>query len=267
MIVIIQGGGDLGSGGVLRLYRAGFSIIITELAQPLAVRRLVSFSEAVYAGETIVEEVKGVLVKNIHHALQIIEGGEIPIIVDPEGKICTEIVPDVIIDARMKKTENHRDLMHSPLIIGLGPGFIAGDNCHAFVETNRGHFLGRVYWTGTPEVDTGIPGLVGQVGAERVLRSPNKGIFLTQCKIGDIVEEGQGIAEIGGMMVKTPFYGMMRGLLRSGVFVNKNIKIGDVDPRIDYRLCTMVSEKSLAVAGGVVEAILTNYHFTGFSRQ
>jgi xanthine dehydrogenase accessory factor len=143
------------------------------------------------------------------------------------------------------------------LFIGLGPGFEAGKNCHAVIETRRGHTLGRVYWSGTPEPDTGLPENVAEYGVERVLRSPLAGELLPLVEIGDIVEAGQDVAEVSGEKIKASFKGVVRGLLRSGQLVTPGLKIGDIDPRLNPQLCSLISDKALAIGGGVLEAILS----------
>jgi xanthine dehydrogenase accessory factor len=260
MIVLIRGGGDLASGVAYRLFRAGLRVVITELSQPLAVRRLVCFSEAVYTGEWTVE---GITARKVAdptdtlRVLQVLTKGQIPVLVDPEGVSIKALHPHVVVDARMLK--QRVPLIQSPikLIVGLGPGFVAGENCHAVVETNRGHMLGRVIWKGAPQPDTGLPDAVLDRRAERVLRSPGEGILQTYVEIGEHVEIGQPIAEVAGKQILAPFKGVLRGLLRSGHPVTPGLKVGDVDPRDDPRYCTLISDKSLAVGGGVLEAILS----------
>ncbi len=265
-VVVLRGGGDLASGVALRLHRVGLRLLITEIPQPLAVRRLVSFCEAVYRGQITVEGVTARLVEGASAALDALNEEEIPVVVDPLGEICAAPELDVraIVDARMlKRSPEPRSplgvpwMQAAPLFIGLGPGFVAGENCHAAIETNRGHFLGRVLWQGSPEADTGIPSAVARFQGERVLRAPADGILNNLCEIGALVQAGDPIAEVAGEIVTAPFEGVLRGLLHSGLPVQQGIKIGDVDPRLDPRLATTVSEKSLAIGGGVLEALLT----------
>lgn len=259
-IILIRGGGDLASGTALRLHRAGLKVVIAELPQPLAVRRLVSFAEAVYAGETQVEEVEARRVSDPTDSLrvlQILAKGRIPVLVDPEAKSAQALHPAVIVDARMCKRPPE-PLRHSAkLFIGLGPGFVAGENCHAAVETNRGPRLGRVLWQGAPQMDTGLPEAVLQRRAERVLRAPAQGFLIPHAQIGDHLEPGQPVAEVAGQMILAPFAGVLRGLVHPQLPVLPGMKIGDVDPRDDPTLCSLVSEKSLAIGGGVLEAILS----------
>jgi xanthine dehydrogenase accessory factor len=272
-LVVLRGGGDLASGVALRLHRAGLRLLITELSQPLVVRRLVSFAEAVYAGQAQVEGVTARLAKDLREAASFFELGIIPVLVDPQtavlhtlrarvqpgvtgGKLAGEPLV-ILVDARMTKGPPEYGKEVASLVIGLGPGFVAGENCHAVIETNRGHSLGRVLWQGPAERDTGIPEAVAERRAERVLRAPVDGQLKTCVEICSHLEPGQLIAEVAGQPVLAPFHGVLRGLLHPGLVVRAGMKIGDVDPRSDPRYCWMVSDKSLAVGGGVLEAILS----------
>jgi xanthine dehydrogenase accessory factor len=264
MLTLIRGGGDLASGVALRLHRAGLHLLITELPEPLVVRRRVSFASAIYQGLTTIEGVTGRRVDNLTQALKIINRGEIPVLVDPHAESLLEMravffnqEPIVLIDARMIKRPPELSMQAANLVIGLGPGFVAGENCHAVVETQRGHNLGRLIWQGEPERDTGVPDRVTDYGVDRVLRAPVEGIFQAHADIGDHLEAGQLVADVDGEPVKAPFRGVLRGLLYPGLRVPRGLKIGDVDPRDDPRYCTLVSDKSLAIGGSVLEAILS----------
>ena len=266
--VLVRGGGDLASGVVLRLVRCGVRVIVFEIARPLAVRRLVAFAEAVYEGEITVEEVTARLVTHPADALDLARQGIVPVLVDPEAASRAFLKPLVMVDGRMTKQPPELGKDAAPLVIGLGPGFCAGDtgageNCHAVIETQRGPFLGRVIWQGQAALDTGEPDSVpmlsggGQgVRAERVLRAPADGILVTYASIGDRVEAGQVIAAVNGQPLAASFGGVLRGLLRSGTDVVRNLKVGDLDPRSDPRLCRLVSDKALAIGGGALEAVL-----------
>lgn len=260
MIVLIRGGGDLASGVAIRLYRAGLRVVITELPQPLAVRRSVSFSEAVLAGEMTVEGIRARRVADAGDSLrilQILSKGSIPVLIDPEALSAQALHPTVIVDARMRK-QPPEPLRHTArLFIGLGPGFTAPKDCHVVIETSRGHTLGRAIWQGSASADTGVPEGVLDHHAERVLRAPADGSLKTFVLIGAHVDEGQIIAEVAGKSITALFPGLLRGLLPDGQVVTAGLKIGDLDPRDDPGLCTLVSDKSLAVAGGVLEAILS----------
>lgn len=260
----LRGGGDLASGVAVRLYRAGLQVLIVELPQPLVVRRTVAFAEAVYRGEWSVEGILSRHASNLADALQVLESGAIPVLVDPLAQ-CLPLLrahlgvtaPLVLVDARMTKNPHDVSLDAVDLVIGLGPGFSAGVNCHAVVETMRGHRLGRVFWQGAPEPDTGVPEGMGGYQVERVLRSPAAGIFHSRAEIGDLVNVGQVLAEVSGYPILAPFAGVLRGLIHGGVQVQAGWKVGDVDPRGDPSFCRLVSDKALSIGGAVLEAILS----------
>lgn len=256
--VLIRGGGDLASGVALRLYRAGIRVLIAELPQPLAVRRTVSFSEAVYDG---VHSVEGVRARRIDpdQVPAWDDPDVIPVIVDPEASILQTCALPIVVDARMLKQPPAPLPAPVLLHIGLGPGFHAGRDCHAVIETRRSHTLGRVYWSGTTQPDSGEP--EGDPG--RVLRTPQDGIITSLAGIGDRVRDNQPLAKVHDEQtdrhatISSPFAGVVRGLLRSGSFVTRGLKIGDIDARDDASVCFLVSDKSLAIGGGTLEAILT----------
>ncbi len=255
-LIILRGGGDLASGVALRLYRVGFQIAILELEKPLAVRRTVSFSEAVYEGVQTVEGVTARLISA--DQLQVtLEAGEIPVLIDPQANILnnqflTSPQSTFVIDARLMKTEPEPLPMEVALHLGLGPGFTAGENCHAVVETRRSHTLGRLYWQGTTQPDSRQP----EGDPRRVLRAPAAGFVEPLKRIGDTCLEGETIAKVGDKAIVSPFDGLLRGLIHPRVEATEGMKIGDVDARNDPNLCQLVSDKSLAIAGGVLEAIL-----------
>ena len=263
VIVLMRGAGDLASGVALRLHRSGFRVIMTELAQPVVVRRMVSFAEAIYRGEFEVEGVVAKHAEELSEVQDIFIAGKIPILVDPEGSIIDRLKENtwdssrfVLIDGRMIKQKPERGLDQADLVIGLGPGFTAGEDCHAIVETKRGHFLGRVIWHGSAQADTGVPESVRNYSIERVLRAPTDGVMHGQAEIGEHISPGQIVAIVDSQPIKAPFRGLLRGLLHPGLTVTQGSKIGDLDPRDDPRYCWLVSDKSLAVGGGVLEAIL-----------
>ncbi len=254
--ILVRGGGDLASGVIARLHRAGWLVLVTELASPRAVRRYVSFAQAVYDGEIRVEDITARLVKNQSEAEQAISAGIVPVMEDLLAGAREWFAPHVIIDARMRKQPGDLPLDAAPLMLGLGPGFTARVDCHAVIETNRGPFLGRVIWQGQAQADTGIPEFVGTKGAERVLRAPVAGVVLARAEIGAQVLAGEVLAEVDGAAVLAPFDGVLRGLVQSGLEVGAGEKIGDVDPRGDPRLSRLISDKALAIGGGVLEAVL-----------
>ena len=257
MLVLIRGGGDLASGVAVRLHRAGFQVVITELAQPRVVRRSVSFAEAVFVGQTEVEGVIGELFSDLDQVKKALRLGIIPVLIDPDLEFLEVLQPEIVVDARMRKKPPERGKELATLVVGLGPGFVAGGNCHVVVETNRGHDLGRVLWEGAPQADTGIPGEVKGFGVERVLHAPGAGELISSAGIGDRVREGEVVASVNGQEVQAPFDGVLRGLLRPGSQVEQGMKIGDVDPRDDPAMVNLVSDKSRAIGGGVLEAILS----------
>jgi xanthine dehydrogenase accessory factor len=258
-IILLRGGGDLATGVALRLHRVGISVVITELAQPLAVRRRVAFSEAIYQDSVNVEGVIARRVSQPADAIRVIFSGEIPVLVDPDCSIrqAREFNTVALVDARMTKQPPDLNLDSAPLVVGLGPGFVAGENCHAVIETNRGHFLGRVIWEGAPEPNTGIPGKIGDEQGDRVLRAPIDGILHNYLEIGEKAVAGDPLADVSGNPILAPFDGILRGMLRDGMCVKQGMKVGDLDSRNDARHTLMVSEKALAIGGGVLEALLT----------
>ncbi len=258
-VVLVRGAGDLASGVALRLYRAGVYVLMTEIAAPLAVRRTVSFSEAVYEGWTQVEGITARFSRSPEDAVPFLVSGEIPVLVDPELTLLqSETIPmqvSAVVDARLLK----KTVPPVPVefVIGLGPGFIPGMNCDAVVETMRGHTLGRVYRDRPALGDTGLP----DGNPARVLRSPLDGVIIPSCSIADQVEEGDVVAMVKGIeetaSVRAAVSGVVRGMLREGTQVGKGLKIGDIDERGDPSYCFLVSDKSLAIGGGVLEAILS----------
>ncbi len=256
-IILMRGGGDLATGVALRLHRVGAQVVITELQQPLVVRRSVSFAEAIYRDVHTVEGVTARYASNYEHARKILTASEIPVLVDPSCRSIDRFNPLILIDARMTKRPPEIGMEAARFTIGLGPGFIAGKNCHAAIETMRGHFLARVIWDGAPQINTGIPEAVDQHQVERVLRAPIDGIFRPKMEIGNSVKMGELIAEVAGHPIIAPIDGCVRGLLHGGLSVWEGLKIGDIDPRDDARYVNSVSEKALAIGGGVLEAIFS----------
>lgn len=258
-IVVLRGGGDLASGVALRLHRVGIKLVIIELAQPLAIRRLVSFSEAIYEGNVTIEGVKAKKADHIESIPELIDQGFIPVLVDPGYSLRDSSLLNVValIDARMMKRPPEVRREAAPLVIGLGPGFIAGQNCHAVIETNRGHHLGKVIWKGQAQPNTGTPGKIGDKQSERVLRSPADGLLMTKAQLGSVLKRGELIGMVAGERIVAPFDGVLRGLLRHQHPVIEGMKIGDLDPRGEPSYASTVSEKSLAIGGGVLEALLT----------
>lgn len=255
--VLIRGGGDLASGVAARLHRAGFGVLVLELEHPLVVRRLVSFAEAVFSRVVDVEGVVGRLCANLEQVGDALVKGEVAVMVDPDLTSLDGFSPLVLVDARMRKRSPETGQNAAALVIGLGPGFVAGDNCHAVIETMRGHSLGRVIWQGEAQPNTGVPELVDGKAAERVVRAPVDGVWQTKVEIGDLVNEGDTLGYVGEDFVCAPFPGVVRGLVKEGLLVRKGLKIGDLDPRNQPEYARLISDKALAIAGGVLEAILS----------
>lgn len=254
--IVIKGAGDLATGVAARLWRSGFTVIMTEVAEPLTVRRSVSLSDAVWEGETTVEDLTARRVDDSAQLPAALDDGVIPVQVDPEARVVQDIKPFAVIDAIMAKKNIGTSMNDAPFVAGLGPGFTAGQDVHAVVETKRGHTLGRVIWKGTAIPNTGIPGEVKGFGEQRVIRSPSSGIFEGAVTIGTHVAEGDVVAHVEGVPVLAPISGMLRGLLHDGVRVKKGLKSGDVDPRDLADNCRTISDKALAIGGGVLEAVL-----------
>ena len=277
-LVVIRGAGDLASGIAIRLFRCGFPIIMTEIERPMAVRRSVSLAEAVFSGETRVESIPARrwtleemndLSEQGPARLWAIAREHIPVVVDPAALTVERLMPGVVIDSIMAKQNLGTQLSDAPIVIGIGPGFSAGTDCHAVVETNRGHDLGRVIWDGAAQEDTGQPGELPDVGVKRsrVLRAAVAGHVVGALPIGKQVCGGDtfaGIIDSKGVVtpIVAPFDGILRGIIHSTVSVTAGMKIGDVDPRIESNNCLTVSDKSLAVAGGALEAILSTMNHT-----
>lgn len=258
LLILIKGGGDLASGVAYRLKRSGFPLIITELPAPSLVRRTVCYGEAVYSGEVTVEGFTARRVKTPAEARQLAGSGLIPVLVDPEGQAAAQLQPQILIDGIMAKFNTGTRLTDAPLVIALGPGFTAGQDCHAVIETNRGHNLGRVIYRGQAEADTGTPGPIKGYTADRVLRAPASGYVQARLKIGERVKQGQLLATVNGHEIYAPFEGVLRGLIHPQVPVSAGLKIGDLDPRGEVEHCFTISDKSLAIGGGVLEAVLAS---------
>ena len=255
-VVVIKGAGDLASGVILRLHRAGLRVIATEIEQPTTVRRTVAFSEAIYCGEVEVEGLRARKLNDCNDIPQAWSEGVVPVLVDPWAEIVPRLRPAVVVDAIIAKRNLGTRITDAPVVIGLGPGFEVGVDVHAVVETNRGHHLGRVLWHGCAEPDTGVPGEIAGHGAQRLLRAPSAGLFRGERAIGDRVEAGEVVGWVDQTPVKAGIAGVLRGLLHDGLRVCQGMKIGDVDPRAAREHCFTVSDKSLAIAGGVLEAAL-----------
>lgn len=256
-LVIIRGGGDIATGSIQKLFRAGFKLLILDIEKPSAIRRRVAFCEAIYDGECTIEGIKSVFCKNKDEIEMAWEERNIPIVVDPKGEYIKLFKPDIVVDAILAKKNMGTEITMAPGVVGLGPGFDAGKNCHIAIETMRGHNLGRVIFSGPTMANTGTPGVIKGVGKERVIYSPAAGKIKNIAEIGDIVEKGQTIATIDEVEVSATISGVLRGLIRDEYEVPEHFKIADIDPRIEEQQnCFTISDKARAVGGAVLEAVL-----------
>lgn len=274
--VLIKGAGDLASGIALRLFRSGFDVVMTEIAVPTTVRRTVAFSPAVYLGKTVVEDVEGILCDSMEVVNSVLKERKIAVVVDEQAEICGKYKPDVVVDAILAKRNLGTKITDADTVIGVGPGFTAGVDCHLVVETKRGHYLGRCIWEGTAIPNTGVPGIIGGYGLERLIRATADGVFYGAVEIGAVVKAGDVVGYVkpegcdgesganavsgadGRIPVLAQIDGVVRGLLQDGVPVTKGMKSGDVDPRCEVKHCFTVSDKASAIGGGVLEGILSH---------
>lgn len=255
-LVVVRGGGDLATGVIHRLTRSGFPVVILEIEQPTVIRRTVAYAEAIYHGTVTVEEFTAKRVKDTEEALLCLKAGLIPVLVDPGADTLNRIKPHILVDAILAKRNlgTHKNM--APIVIGLGPGFQAGLDVHGVVETNRGHNLGRVFFEGLAEADTGVPGVIGGFDYQRILRAPADGVIRNLKEICTRVKAGDIIAYVDDLPVISSLDGVLRGLITDGLTVSRNLKIGDVDPRCQIEYCYSISDKARAIGGGVLEAIL-----------
>jgi xanthine dehydrogenase accessory factor len=258
VIVLVKGAGEMASGISHRLTRCRFKVCMTEIPEPHAVRREVSFCEAIYDGKKTVEGLTATVVSSYEQIDEAWRKNCIPIIIDPEATIRDLLNPAVLVDAVIAKRNLGTRITDAQLVIGVGPGFCAGKDVHLVVESNRGHNLGRVISQGEAEENTGVPGVIAGFSIERVLRAPRDGTLQTVKQIGDMVEVGDVIGSVEGMPVRAGIKGVIRGLLRDGTTVWKGMKAGDIDPRGIKEHCYTISDKARAVGGGVLEAILSH---------
>ncbi|MBK8988161.1 MAG: EF2563 family selenium-dependent molybdenum hydroxylase system protein [Chloroflexi bacterium] len=266
-LVLIRGGGDLATGVAYRLHKAGFPIVVLELARPLVIRRRVALATAVLEGHVTIEDLHAQLVPTPQDALSLAPTGTIPVLIAPHLQTSQFIIhnsPFTIVDARLAKRNIDTHIHQAGLVIALGPGFSAGLDCHAVIETMRGHSLGRVIWHGPTLPNTGTPGVIAGKGAERVLRAPAAGVVEWRRDIGDLAGAGEVIGEVAGQPVRAPFDGVIRGLIAPGTAVPPHLKIGDIDARADAAACFTISDKALAIGGGVLEAVLTHLNRNKF---
>ena len=259
-MIIIRGAGDISTGTIHRLFRAGFPVLALETDHPSAIRRQVAFSEAVYDGTATVEDVTAVLITDAGEAAGVLERGQVPLLADPAGDSIRQLKPDAVVDAILAKKNLGTTMDMAELTIALGPGFEAGKDVHYVIETMRGHNLGRIIRRGSAAANTGVPGIIGGYGAERVVHSPAAGIFRQRKDIGDEVEAGATIGTVRTGNEEIPVCaqipGILRGIIRDGFPVVKGFKLADVDPRLEERKnCFTISDKARCIAGSVLELI------------
>lgn len=260
-LIIVRGGGDLATGTIHKLHQCGFPVLVLETGAPSAIRRNVSFCEAAYTGTQTVEGITCTRAENIQEALSLLHSHALPLLVDPDGACLVQLRPMAVVDAILAKRNLGTHRAMAPITVALGPGFIAGEDVDAVIETKRGHHLGRVIYSGAAAENTGVPGMIAGFDKERVIHSPSDGILRNVRAITDTVKKGEVIAVVKGDQGETPVYatldGLLRGLIRDGYPVTKGFKIADIDPRIsEYGNCFTISDKARCIAGGVLEAIL-----------
>jgi xanthine dehydrogenase accessory factor len=259
-LVAVKGAGDLATGVIHRLKRAGFAVIATELPHPTVLRRTVAFAEAIALEQMTVEGITAQRAHSLEDIEIILENGFVPILVDPDGMAFKHMQPDVLVEATLSKYNSGITMYDAPIVIALGPGYEAGVDTHAVIETNRGHNLGRVYLEGSAEANTGVPGTIGGYAGERLLRAPCAGRLYGMQQIGDQIREEEIVAIIKSGELTVPITaaisGILRGLVRDDLLVSIGMKVGDIDPRAIREHCFTISDKSRAIGGGVLEAIL-----------
>lgn len=259
--IIVRGGGDIATGTIHKLCRCGYPVLVLETGYPSAIRRHVAFSEAVYDGISEVENIRCVHVKDYAQAVRVMDQGDAALLVDPEAAILNTVRPWALIDGILAKKNLGTNRRMADKTIGLGPGFEAGKDVDLVIETMRGHDLGRIIGRGRAAANTGIPGIIGGFGKERVIHSPAKGIIRNCCRIGDRIKKGQVIAMVvtgqGETAVEASLDGILRGLIRSGYPVTEGLKIADIDPREkEWENCFTISDKARCIAGSVLEGLL-----------
>jgi xanthine dehydrogenase accessory factor len=256
-IVVVRGGGDIATGIVQKLHRSGFKVLVLESAVPTAIRRPVALSEAVYEGKTTVEDLTAIRTSSLEEINTQWNVGNIPVAVDPEASYIAIIKPQIVVDAIIAKRNIGTNKNMAPITIGVGPGFMAGEDVDIVIETMRGHNLGRLIFQGEAQKNTGIPGSIMGYTKERVIHSPSDGVIQNVKDIGDIVNKGELIAYVGDAVVEAPIYGILRGIIRNKIHIKKGLKIADIDPRVDeVDNCFTISDKARTIGGAVLEAVL-----------
>lgn len=257
MKILIKGAGDLASGIACRLHRCGFLVVMTEIPVPTTVRRTVAFSRAVYENRTKVEDITGVLCHSMKEVEEALSKDQVAVVVDEECAIRVKWKPDAIVDAIIAKRNLGTRITDADIVIGVGPGFTAGEDCHGVVETKRGHDLGRCIWNGSAIPNTGVPGIIGGYDKERIIRAVDNGVFHPAVTIGTVVQLNDVVGYVNDAPVFAQVGGVVRGLLQDGVTVFHGMKSGDIDPRGVTEHCYTISDKASAIGGGVLEAVLS----------
>lgn len=258
-MIIVRGGGDIATGTIYRLYQCGYKILILETDKPTAIRRRVAFCEAVYDGTAAVEQVVCRKVDTIGQCEEAWRNQEIPLMIDPKAELIEKMQPEAVIDAILAKKNLGTNRTMAPLTIALGPGFCAGMDVDYVIETMRGHRLARILEEGFAIPNTGVPGIIGGYGIERVIHAPATGTIRVSAQIGDVVEKGQTLAMIGDVKVEATLTGVLRGIIRDGFAVDKGLKIADIDPRKEQKKnCDTISDKARCIAGSVLEVLVRN---------
>ena len=256
MLILVKGAGDLATGTAVRLVRSGFQVVMTEVAQPTAVRRTVAFSQCMYDGTAVVEDITARRTAGRDQARAALAAGEVPVLADPQAAILAQLPFMAVVDAILAKKNLGTHITDAPIVLALGPGFTAGSDCHGVIETKRGHDLGRLILVGSAIPNTGVPGDVGGYTKERIIRAPADGPFEPVAQIGQQVNVGQIVAMVNGIPVAAQLTGIVRGMLPAGIPVTAGMKAGDIDSRCEVRHCFTVSDKARAIGGGVLEGIL-----------
>lgn len=260
LLIIVRGGGDLATGIIYRLKKAGFDALVLETTKPAAIRRQVSFCEAVYTGSWKVEDMEAVRIKKPEDCFKVFEEGKVPVLIDPKGTAIKTLKPDIVVDAIIAKRNLGTTIDMAPMTVAVGPGFEAGRDVTCVVESMRGHNLGRIFWEGCALPDTKTPGNIGGYTKERVIHAAADGIVEAVKEIGDWVEPDDVMGYIVNGEEKTPILatipGFIRGLIREGYQVTKGFKIADIDPRSgEWKNCFTISDKSRSIGGSVLEVV------------
>jgi len=255
-LVIVRGGGDIASGVIATLHKEGFKVLVLEQAGPTAIRRYVSFSEAVWQGQMTVEGMTAYNAKSLDQIKKHLLEGHIVVAVDELGDLIQEFPPIALVDAMLKKKNIMTTLDMASFVVGIGPGHEVGRHCHCAIESNRGPDLGKRYYSGSPEADTGIPGQIEGVSRDRVYYAKVSGQLQVKKDIDSMVNKGDIIALIGEEEVRTAISGLVRGMIRDGTEVKSGLKIADVDPRSDLKdACYKISDKATCIGQSVLKAI------------